>query len=117
MRVRRALHRAGLRYRLHDASLPGKPDLVFPSRKLALFVHGCFWHGCPHCRDGRKEIHSNQDYWTPKLARNRARDERRQEQLYARGWNMRVIWECEVRDNTRLQELVAELKRMPRGRG
>src|ERR1043166_4100603 len=73
MVVRRALHAAGLRYRLHVATLPGKPDIVLKSRHLAIFVHGCFWHDCPRCRR-RKQSKSNLEYWTPKLARNRKRD-------------------------------------------
>jgi DNA mismatch endonuclease (patch repair protein) len=114
MRVRRMLHRTGLRYRLHDSSLPGKPDLVFPSRKLVLFVHGCFWHGCPSCRDGRKQIYSNQAYWTGKLARNQSRDKEHVEKLESLGWKVRVVWECEVRDQGKLQQLAIDVARIPR---
>jgi DNA mismatch endonuclease (patch repair protein) len=112
--VRRVLHRAGLRYRLHDSSLPGKPDLVFRSRKLVVFIHGCFWHGCPNCRDGRKEVFSNREYWTSKLARNRLRDARHIAELQALGWGVRVIWECEARDDAKLQELAKHVSRLPR---
>jgi DNA mismatch endonuclease, patch repair protein len=72
--VRRYLHASGLRYRLHRHRLPGRPDLIFPGRRLCLFVHGCFWHGCPHCRHGAREVKSNTSYWSVKLARNKARD-------------------------------------------
>ena len=68
--VRDFLHAKGLRYRLHGARLPGCPDFVFPARKAVVFVHGCFWHRCPHCAAGRKVVRSNVGYFHPKLARN-----------------------------------------------
>src|ERR1700674_4838408 len=72
--VRRYLHAKGLRYRLHHAGLPGKPDLVFPARRVCVFIHGCFWHGCPHCIDGTRQVKSNSAYWSAKVAGHRARD-------------------------------------------
>jgi DNA mismatch endonuclease (patch repair protein) len=74
--VRRLLHGLGYRYRLHRVDLPGKPDIVFASRKKVIFVHGCFWHGHddPNCVDGRRKPKSNLDYWLPKLARNKVRE-------------------------------------------
>ena len=97
MLVRRALHAAGLRYRLHVKGMPGKPDLVFPSRRLALFVHGCFWHQHtdPACPETHKPK-SRTDYWNPKLARNVAPDERHQAALQEQGWTVMTVWECEV---------------------
>jgi DNA mismatch endonuclease, patch repair protein len=101
--VRRALHRAGFRYRLHRKDLPGTPDLAFPGRRKALFVHGCFWHGHT-CARGARTPKSNRDYWQAKIARNKARDTAHQEQLRALGWDVLVVWECEVRDRERLME-------------
>jgi len=113
MRVRKALHAAGLRYRLHDRRLPGVPDLVFPSRRLALFVHGCFWHQHPGCTAARMPK-SRLDFWQPKLTGNVARDAIKQSELQARGWNVRVIWECETRSVETLAALVAEIQNLPR---
>ena len=108
--VRRALTRLGARYRLHRADLPGKPDIVLPGRKLALFVHGCFWHG-HDCPRGARVPKQNRDYWVGKVDRNRARDERCREALAARGWRVETIWECDLRDapalGQRLQALLA----------
>jgi DNA mismatch endonuclease (patch repair protein) len=97
--VRRLVHGLGYRYRLHRKDLPGKPDLVFGPARRVIFVHGCFWHGHaePACPDGRAP-QSNQDYWLPKLARNRERDAASIAALRAGGWDVLVIWECEIRD-------------------
>ena len=103
--VRRYLHAAGLRYRLRPRDLPGRPDLVFPTRRVCIFVHGCFWHGCPSCVDGRREVKSNTAYWGPKIEANRARDERHRRALEAAGWTVLVIWECESRHHTALETL------------
>ncbi len=97
LKVRRLLTRLGLRYRLHRADLPGSPDVVFPGRRTALFVHGCFWHG-HDCRRGAREPKANADYWRAKVARNRARDTRVQAELTALGWRPLVVWECELKD-------------------
>ena len=95
--VRRALHAAGFRFRLHRKDLPGCPDLTFPSRSKIIFVHGCFWHG-HNCTRGARVPKSNRDYWTAKIARNRARDEKNRLALEGSGWRVLVIWECETRD-------------------
>lgn len=97
MTVRRLLHRLGYRYRLHRKDLPGRPDLVFPSRRKAVFVHGCFWHDHAGCKKVRLPS-SNEDYWLAKLKRNRERDERNLVQLKKDGWKPLVIWECELAD-------------------
>ena len=94
--IRRALHTAGLRYRLHAKHLPGKPDLVFPRHRAVIFVHGCFWHQHPGCREGRLPK-SNLAYWLPKLKRNTERDEAALAQLAASGWDVLVLWECETK--------------------
>lgn len=109
MTVRRFLHAAGLRYRLHDRRLPGTPDLVFPSRHIALFVHGCFWHQHPGCAAAARP-RSRLDYWMPKLDGNVARDERRRSELEAAGWQVMVIWECETRDGAALARLADTLR-------
>jgi DNA mismatch endonuclease (patch repair protein) len=109
LRVRKALTAMGLRYRLHRKELPGSPDLVFPGRKLALFVHGCFWHG-HDCKRGARAPKANADYWSAKIARNVARDARNLEALAVLGWRGEVVWECELKDEaglkTRLEGLI-----------
>jgi len=97
MTVRRLVHSLGYRYRLHRKDLPGKPDLVFPSRKKAILVHGCFWH-MHDCRRGYREPKENSGYWSAKIARNRERDLQTQAELRAIGWDVLVIWECETKD-------------------
>lgn len=108
MIVRRFLHAAGLRFRLHDRHLPGVPDLVFPGRRVALFVHGCFWHQHPGCRAAARP-NSRSDYWNRKLDGNVARDARHLVELTAAGWRTLVIWECETRDPQRLAALAASI--------
>ena len=85
MAVRRFLHAAGLRYRLHRARLPGKRDLVFPKWRICVFVHGCFWHGCRRCIDGTRRVKSNTAYWNSKVADNKARDARHKAALKEAG--------------------------------
>jgi DNA mismatch endonuclease (patch repair protein) len=112
MRVRRALHGLGLRYRLHVRGLPGTPDLVFPSRKVALFVHGCFWHGHEGCSASRLPK-SRQDFWIPKLLGNTARDVEQHQQLKQLGWHVMVVWECETSDAQRLARLARRIRQHP----
>ena len=99
--VRKLLHRLGYRFRLHRNDLPGKPDVVFPSRKAVVFVHGCFWHQHPDaaCKDARLP-RSRQEYWIPKLQRNIDRDNLAQGKLIAAGWRVLTVWECETREAT-----------------
>lgn len=98
MLVRRAVHRAGFRYRLHAKHLPGKPDLVLLRHKVVVFVHGCFWHG--HiCREARRP-RSNLDYWTPKIEGNMRRDAAATASLQALGWRVVVVRECTVMEDT-----------------
>ena len=107
MAVRRLLHSMGYRYRLHRNDLPGKPDLVFPGRRKAIFVHGCFWHQHPdsRCKIVRRPK-SNLEYWLPKLERTVARDVKNQAQLRKLGWKVLVIWECEIERDTGLLEKI-----------
>jgi DNA mismatch endonuclease (patch repair protein) len=106
--VRKALTRLGARYRLHRKDLPGKPDMVMPGRKLALFVHGCFWHG-HDCARGARVPKQNRDYWVAKVARNRARDAASREALSALGWRVETIWECDMKDAVGLEARLAAL--------
>ncbi len=109
--VRKAFFKAGLRYRLHDRQLPGCPDVVFASRKLVVFVHGCFWHGCTKCRAGRRKVKSNTDYWIKKVRGNRLRDRRNRSQLIAAGWQVEEIWDCELAENKSLERLIKRIAR------
>ncbi|WP_257836779.1 very short patch repair endonuclease [Phenylobacterium sp. J426] len=106
--VRRALTRLGARYRLHRKDLPGSPDIVMPGRRLALFVHGCFWHG-HDCPRGARVPKQNRDYWTAKVGRNVARDAKSRAELQAQGWRVETIWECELKDQAGLQRRLVDL--------
>lgn len=94
MIVRRALHAAGLRYRLHVKLLPGSPDLVLKRHRMAVFVHGCFWHG-HHCARGKLPS-TNREFWQSKIEINRRRDDRNHRNLAAMGWEPVVLWQCEI---------------------
>jgi len=109
LEVRRFLHRLGLRYRLHQRDLPGKPDLVFPALGACLFVHGCFWHSCSRCVDGTRRVKSQSRYWKAKIAGNRARDRRHVRSLVRAGWRVYVIWECELKKPGRLRAIATQL--------
>src|SRR5687768_10747124 len=106
--VRRALHRLGLRFRLHVKQLPGTPDIVLHRHNVAVLVHGCFWHQHPGCRYA-KLPRSRQEYWLPKLARNVERDRQAQKALRAEGWRSAIIWECQARDPAWLQRRLKRL--------
>lgn len=93
--VRRTVHAMGYRFRLHRRDLPGSPDLVFPALKLALFVHGCFWHMHPGCSKSTFPT-TNTEFWREKLLRNVERDQLAQQALREAGWCVGVIWECET---------------------
>lgn len=102
MLIRRGLHARGLRYRLHDRSLPGRPDLVFPKYHTVVFIHGCFWHahGCALS----KLPATRRDFWQTKLTANAARDCKAVEALQANGWRVLLIWECALRGPHRLKD-------------
>ena len=108
--VRSVLHGLGYRFRVHAKGMPGTPDLVFPSRRKIVFVHGCFWHG-HNCRYGRAQPKSNIAFWTDKLARNRARDRRNSKLLRGLGWSVGVVWECRIKDGTWLAQAIGFLER------
>jgi DNA mismatch endonuclease, patch repair protein len=91
-----------VRYRLHRKDLPGSPDIVLPGRRLAIFVHGCFWHG-HDCARGSRVPKTNRDYWTAKVGRNAARDVGNLNALIALGWQVETIWECDLKDAAALE--------------
>ncbi len=99
--VRAILRRIAPGYRLHRADLPGKPDIAYGRRKLAIFVNGCFWHG-HECARGARAPKTNADYWRAKIARNRARDQKTLVALATIGWRTLVVYECELKDLARL---------------
>lgn len=103
--VRSVVHRLGYRYSLRRTDLPGKPDLVLVSRRKVIFVHGCFWHG-HSCRYGRLPK-SRGDYWQPKLSANKARDRLRARQLRSGGWSVLTVWQCELKNERRLEARIA----------
>lgn len=102
--VRRTLHAAGYRYRLHDSRLPGRPDLVFPARHKVIFVHGCFWHA-HDCPVGTRVPKTNTQFWLEKRLHNRERDSVQLAQLQTKGWQSLVVWECEVSEQGLLGRL------------
>lgn len=104
--VRRLTHGMGYRYRLHVKGLPGTPDMVFPSRRKVIFVHGCFWHG-HDCRLGRMPK-SRIEFWRNKISSNAERDERVSRELRALGWDVLVIWECQLRDMETVAKKIRE---------
>lgn len=97
--VRKELHSAGFRYKLHDKRIPGKPDLVFPKFKAVIFIHGCFWHG-HDCHLFRMPS-SNTPFWQDKISGNINRDRAAVEKLTASGWKVATVWECALKGKTR----------------
>jgi len=100
MMLRQGLHRAGFRFRLHDRSLPGKPDLVFPKWRAVIFAHGCFWHGhdCHLFRLPGTRV----DFWTAKISRNQSVDARASTALHETGWRIGIVWECALKGKARI---------------
>lgn len=107
--VRSALHRMGFRFRLHAGGLPGSPDIVLPGRRLAVFVHGCFWHRHTDCKFAYTPK-SRIPFWQKKFDSNVERDARTSEELKQLGWKIGLVWECETRD---LDALRKKLSRLP----
>lgn len=97
MVVRKLLHAAGFRFRLHRKDLPGKPDIVLPRFRTIVFVHGCFWHQHHGCRNASRPV-TRSEYWNPKLDRNTVRDAANKRDLEALGWRVVLVWECETKD-------------------
>lgn len=111
--LRQCLHGLGLRYRLHGASLPGKPDLVFARWGAVVFVHGCFWHAHRQCRIA-KIPQSNTPFWVNKFAANRRRDARVTRELRALGWRVAVAWECQLSTKAGLKRTAQRIERFIR---
>ena len=111
-RVRRMVFAMGFRYRLHAKALPGRPDLVFPRQRKAIFVHGCFWHR-HGCRHGGRLPATRRAFWAEKLVRNHARDQKVLRQLWQAGWRVLVVWECETGDPERLRARLADFLAAP----
>ena len=107
--VRRILHAAGVGYRLGGQGLAGRPDLVMKGRRVAVFVHGCFWHG-HDCPRGARKPKANADYWSAKIDRNRARDVAARAALEAEGWRVVTVWECGMKAAGFADRLVAEVR-------
>lgn len=109
--VRSVLHRMGFRFRLHRSGLPGRPDMVLPKWKVAVFVHGCFWHrheGCPNTRTPKSRV----KFWTSKFQGNVTRDTETEQKLREHSWRVLVIWECEIKD---LKALTGKIESFIRG--
>jgi len=105
MLVRSLVHSLGYRYRLYATDLPGKPDMVFRSRKKVIFIHGCFWHrhrGCQKASTPKSSV----DFWIAKFESNKARDTKVKRKLTRMGWQYLVIWECQVKDKKKLEERI-----------
>lgn len=105
MLVRRYLHAAGYRYRLHDRKLPGSPDMVFPSLHTVIFIHGCFWHGHENCKYFRLPK-TKEGYWRNKISRNIERDAETHAELEKQNWKVIVIWECDLKNKLHREEIL-----------
>ena len=109
LKVRRILRGARIGYRLGGCGLPGRPDVVMKGRRIALFVHGCFWHG-HDCARGARQPKANADYWIAKIDRNRARDARTSTELMDAGWAVVTVWECEMKTPDFASDLVQTIR-------
>jgi DNA mismatch endonuclease (patch repair protein) len=110
-RVRSELHRMGYRFRIHRKNLPGHPDIVFVSHRIAVFVHGCFWHrhrGCKNCTTPT----NNQEFWVTKLEGNAVRDKKNQHALRKLGWRTIILWECEIEKAPKFEQALSQLTKL-----
>lgn len=106
--MRKALREAGYPgYRLNWKKVPGKPDICYPGKHVAIFINGCFWHRCPRCLPPMPK--HNADYWIPKFERNVERDEEKRNQLEMAGWTVITIWECEMKDMDSVVKSVVDI--------
>lgn len=115
MILRRALHARGLRYKLHDSALPGRPDLVFPRFRAVCFVHGCFWHRHEDCPRATTPA-TNREYWERKFAANVRRDREQRAALLRAGWRVGVIWECALRPKVQVEDVSLRVERWLKSR-
>lgn len=106
--LRHALWRLGFRYRMNDKKLPGRPDIVLPKYRTVIFIHGCFWHGHKGCRFYTIPK-TNTDFWTAKVARNQERDQEVWRKMEAKGWNVIIVWECQLK-RTQLEETISRVE-------
>lgn len=111
--LRSKLHREGFRFRLHARELPGRPDIVLPRYRTAIFVHGCFWHRHSGCRNATMPS-TRREFWADKFEGNVERDNRNQEALRQAGWTVEVVWECELKAN--LESVINRLSKAIRGK-
>lgn len=109
--VRKFLHANGYRYKLHDKTLPGKPDIVLPKYKTVIFVHGCFWHGHANCKYFVVPKTRTQ-WWLDKINRNKANDEKAEKALRKEGWEVIIIWECRLKSEKKERTLLALLRKL-----
>jgi DNA mismatch endonuclease (patch repair protein) len=105
IRIRQMLHGLGYRFRLHQSDLPGKPDIVLPRLRKAIYVHGCFWHQHKGCRRATVP-QSNRAFWRKKLSRNAVRDSKQLSLIRKRGWRAMVVWECQLKREDRLKSTI-----------
>jgi DNA mismatch endonuclease, patch repair protein len=110
--VRSALHKAGFRFRLHNKSLPGTPDIILPKYRTVIFVHGCFWHRHPNCKMATMPK-QNADFWKQKFEHNIQRDKQKAHDLEALGWHVVTVWECETKRIEELSNRLAALLKAP----
>ncbi|WP_345975662.1 very short patch repair endonuclease [Sulfurimonas sp. HSL3-7] len=107
--LRKALWHNGIRgYRLHWKKAPGRPDIAFPGKKIAIFINGCFWHRCPHCNPSMPKVHI--EFWEDKFKKNVERDKKKLEQLEKDDWRTLVIWECQLKQDPMI--FVAKIREM-----
>ena len=106
--VRKLIYSLGYRYRIHYKGLPGKPDLVFAGKNKVIFVNGCFWHGHYGCTDGRIPK-ANAEYWKGKIEKNKMRDKIHEDELRSLGWDVLVMWECEIENKNQRETIVGKI--------
>ena len=106
LKVRKILHKLGYRFRLHRKDIPGRPDIVLPKHKTVVFVNGCFWHRHSGCKSYNPK--SKVEFWQGKFKDNQARDKIIKQQLSDLGWRQLVIWECETKDKSRVQNILRD---------
>jgi len=109
MTLRKALFVKGFRYRINYKELPGKPDIVFPKYKIAIFVHGCFWHGHDiGCIDSHIPK-TNTSFWIEKITKNKERDKKNIAQILSMGWNVLVVWDCEIQQKNNIELIIEKI--------